>query len=307
MVKDIDLADTRYSLSQFSPAYPDIQLREHIKAFGILHPPLLLEQPTDHYIILSGRKRIQIVAEQGSSPLMALVIPCRYANQPQVIFSTLLQHKLVTSPLGSIEQAVFFQKAMACLPAEQVMEFLPAMGYRKKKHIPAALISLLELHPTAQSGLHREVLSLRAGKKLLQLLPEDQQILTELIEELQLGGSKQQKLIDLVFELTKRTRIRGQDLLKQWQEKEKDKQHNGPQKAASLLNWLQEKCSPRSVAAAEKFKKFSRQLGLPLGVQLSHTLSFEDERVTLNIEFRSKKNLEKQWPQIQNFLANLDL
>ncbi|MBW2328389.1 MAG: hypothetical protein JRF04_02025 [Deltaproteobacteria bacterium] len=307
LVEDIDLTDTRYSLNPFPHSRPDTQLSESIDTFGILHPPLLLELDTNNYIVLSGRKRIQISAEEVDSLITAIVISCRYINKPLVIFSTLLQHRLIGSPLGIIEQSIFFKKAMACLPTEEIIRFLPMMGYKEKLHIPRDIISLLELHPSAQLGLHKGVLSLRAGKKLLLFPSEDQRVLAELINELQLGGSKQQKLINLVLELTKRSRISTDELLYRWREKEKDKQHNGPQKVTSLLSWLQRKCSPRSVAEEDNFKKFSRQFELPAGVRISHTLSFEDERVTLSVEFSSRKILEKQWPQIRSLLINPDL
>ncbi len=307
LVEDIDLSDTRYALNPFPPARPNTQLSESIDTFGILHPPLLLELDTNNYIVLSGRKRIQVVAEEVDSFITAIVINRSYINQPRVILSTLLQHQLIGSHLGIIEQAIFFKKAMACLPTEEVIRFLPIMGYKAKPHIPRELISLLNLNSTAQFGLHKGVLSLRAGKKLLQFPFEDQRVLAELINELQLGGSKQQKLIDLVLELTKRSQISTDELLNRWQEKEKDKQHNGPQKAASLLSWLQRKCCPRSVAEEDNFKKFSRRLELPAGVRISHTLSFEDERVTLSLEFSSRRILEKQWPRIRSLLMNQDL
>ena len=306
-IKDIDLSDTRYALNPFPPAQPDTQLSKSIDFFGILHPPLLLKLDTNNYIVLSGRKRIQAVVDKDGSLITAIVISSGYIDQPLVILSTLLQHKLIGSPLGIIEQAIFFKKAMACLPTEEIIRFLPIMGYKEKSHIPRDLISLLDLNPTAQLELHKGVLSLRAGKKLLLFPSEDQQVLAELIHELRLGGSKQQKLIDLVLELTKRLQICADELLNRWQEKEKGKQLNGPQKAASLLNWLQRKCSPRSVAEEDNFRKFSRQLELPAGVRISHTPSFEDERVTLSVEFSSRKVLEKQWPQIRSLLINQDL
>lgn len=301
-ISDIDLTDTHYTLNPFPSAEPDEELATSIRTFGILHPPLLLELDHDRFIVLSGRKRIQVAAEEIDTVITALVIDRKYVNQHQLVFSTLLQHQLIGSSLSIIEQAIFFKKGMACLPAEDTLNFLPILGYRKKSNIPADLISLLDLDPTAKLELHRGRLSLRSGKKLRQFPTADQQMLVKLINELQMGGSKQQKLIDLILELTKRLQISSGELLNIWQEKEKDKQHNGPQKAASLLSWLQQKCSPRSVAEEENFTKFCRQLQLPTGVRLSHTLSFEDERVTLNVDFISRKQLERKWPHIKSLL-----
>jgi len=302
-LSDIDLADSRYTLNPFSATDPDEQLAASIRALGVLHPPLLLELAADRFIVLSGRKRIRIAADDGlATSITALVINRAQADQPGLIFTTLLSHQLIGSSLSIIEQAIFFKKAMTLLPAEEIITFLPLLGYKKKLHIPSELISLLTLDPTAQRALHNGVLSSQSGKKLLQFSPADQQALTELICALQLGGSKQQKLINFVLELTKRLQISGRELLDRWQEKEKDKQHNGPQRAASLLSWLQRKCSPRSVAEEEGFRKFCGQLRLPAGVRLSHTLSFEDEQVTLQVDFKSRRELEKIWPQIKSLL-----
>lgn len=301
-VSEIDLSDNRYTLHPFPAIEPDERLRTNICTFGILHPPLLLEQNNNSFIVLSGRKRIQIAAEYRNSPITALVIDRSHIDQQQVIFSTLLQHQLIGSSLSIIEQAIFFNKAQACLPAEDLLQFLPMMGYKTKSHIPGELVSLLELDPTVQLGLHRGVLSPRAGKKLLLFASADQQVLAELINELKLGGSKQQKLIDFVLELTKRLQISAGDLLNNWQEKEKDKQHNGPQKAVSLLSWLQRKCSPRSVAEEENFTRFCQQLQLPPGVRLEHTPSFEDEQVTLKVDFSSREQLKRKWSQIKSML-----
>ena len=304
---DIDLSDTRYTLNPFPSEGPDDQLSASIRTFGILHPPLLLELTDNRFIVLSGRKRVQAAGGTIDTPITALVISREYVDQPQVILCTLLQHQLIGPPLSIIEQALFFKKAMDCLPAEEIIKFLPMMGYKAKPHIPNELTSLLDLDPTVQQGLHEGILSLRAGKKLLQFSPADQRILAELISELQMGGSKQQKLIDLVFELTKRLQTSAGELLNNWQEKEKDTQRNRPQKAASLLSWLQRKCRPISLAAEENFKKFCRQLELPAGVRISHTLSFEDEQVTLCVDFNSRKELKKKWPQIKSLLQGQDV
>jgi hypothetical protein len=304
-VSNIDLSDNRYTLNPL-PATGSVEaLRADISTYGLLHPPLLLEQNDNKFIVLSGRKRVQIAAENSNISITALVIDQCNSDQQQLIFSTLLKHQLIGAPLSIIEQAVFFKKAMACLPKKNVLEFLPLMGYKSKPYIPDELICLLELAPAARQGLHSGAISLRTGKKLLLFPLADQQKLAGLINELQLGGSKQQKLVEQTFELSKRQRISAEKILNNWLKEKKDKQHNGPQKAASLLKWLQLQCSPRSAAAEDDFAKYRRQLHLPAGVRLDHTLSFEDAQVTLSINFRSKEQLAKQWLQLRTLLQDM--
>lgn len=303
-VADIDLLNTQYALNPFSSPEPDSTLKSDIQTYGILHPPLLLEQADNTYIVLSGKKQVQAAAAHTTPTVTALIIRQTENSDKQFIFSTLIRHRRIGSELSCIEQAVFFQKTLDALPAEETLQFLPLLGLKEKPHIPAELISLLSLVPEAQRSLHEGTLSLRAGKNLLRFPAEDQVLLTSLINELQLGGSKQQKLLDQVFELTKRRKMSSAELLADWQEKEKDKQHNGPQKAAALLKWLQRQCSPKSTEAEDNFGQFSRQMNLQPGVRLDHALSFEDEQVTLSIDFPSRKQLTEQWPQIRSLLQD---
>ncbi|MCI5120012.1 MAG: hypothetical protein D3908_02235, partial [Candidatus Electrothrix sp. AUS4] len=126
--------------------------------------------------------------------------------------------------------------------------------------------------------------------------------LAQLIEQFQLGGSKQQNLIDRLFQLTKREQTSVEALINQWKEKEKDKQLNGPQQVSSLLRWLDQQCQPRLAQTEEEFKKFSSQLQLPAGVRIDHALSFEEEQVTLSMDFSSKEELARIWPKIEALL-----
>ena len=102
--------------------------------------------------------------------------------------------------------------------------------------------------------------------------------------------------------MTRREQVSVEALHTQWEEKEKDKQLNGPQRASSLLRWLDREYQPRLTQAEEEFKKFCNQLHLPAGVQVEHSLSFEEEKVTLSMEFRTKEELAQNWPQMEELL-----
>jgi hypothetical protein len=302
-VKNIDLTDTSYALNPF-PTEPDSELVDSITALGILHPPLLLEYRKDTFIVLSGRRRlhaVQTVDANNDLSITALIV--QYSVQPfqhdPQFFKILLGHQLVGSRLSVIEQAVFLQKAIDFLEREEVIALLPMLGLKAKSHVPEQLISLLGLDVSVQVGLHRGIISQRSGKKLARFSQEDQKKIAEIIDEYQLGGSKQQKLIDQVFQLSKRERISAEKLLGRWCEREKDKQLNGPQRIASLLKWLDQECQPRLSQADAKFRQFRSQLKLPSGVRVEHSPAFEEERVTLSMDFSSREELACVWPKIE--------
>ncbi|MCI5144182.1 MAG: hypothetical protein D3923_01345 [Candidatus Electrothrix sp. AR3] len=299
-VSNIDLTDTQYSLHPFP-----IDPAQHLDSLSsLLYPPLLLECLEKQYIVLSGKEYI-LVEEKQDKTLLALVIPSLYAEQQRLIFELLIRHRLLRSSLSNIEQAIFCQKASKLLPAEEVIAFLPLLGLKAKPHIRDQLLSLLALEHSVQFGLHTGSIAPRVGKKLGFFSPADQEILALLIEELRLGGSKQQKLIDSVFELTRRQQISAQELLQQWQEREQAKQqNNGPQKITSLFSWLNQACQPRLTAAEEEFKKFCGQLKLPSGIRVSHSPAFEEQQVTLSIDFTTQKELATAWSKIHSALDN---
>ncbi|MGB5685381.1 MAG: hypothetical protein WBM35_06200 [Candidatus Electrothrix sp.] len=315
-LQDINLADRKYALNPF-PQDPEKGLLQSISNFGILHPPLLLQKQDRTCIILSGRRRIEAFLQtdnyqkykrdRNRCNLTALIISLseeKLENQLH-LFTTLLQHQLLSGSLTVIEQAIFFQKARLALKEQEVLSLLPMLGLKAKPHIPGELISLLDLEPAVQLGLHRGIISQRSGKKLARFLPDDQKQLTEVIDNYQLGGSKQQKLIERFFQLTQREKVSVEVLLGRWQDREKDKQLNGPQRTSSLLRWLDRECQPRLTEAEEAFRKFSGQLQLPAGIGLEHSLSFEEEQVTLNMDFSSKEELARMWPQLKALLKRL--
>ena len=312
-LQDINLDDRHYSLNPFSQP-PEEILLQSIRNFGILQPPLLLEKQDQTFIIVSGRRRIEAYLQiykvqecprvREGCHLAALILSLS-GDKPEnqfYLFTSLLQHQLLGKSLTVIEQAVFFQKAMLVLEEQEILALLPMLGLKAKPHIPGELISLLDLEPAVQLGLHRGIISQRSGKKLSRFSLADQKQLAEVINTYQLGGSKQQKLIDRFFQLTQREQISVEVLLGHWQDKEKDKQLNGPQRTSSLLRWLDRECQPRLTQAEEAFRKFCCQLQLPAGVRLEHSLSFEEEQVTLNMDFGSKEELAGIWPQLEALL-----
>lgn len=272
-LQDINLTDRSYILNPF-PQDPEQDLLHSISNFGMLQPPLLLEKKDHTLTVLSGRRRIEAylqVSKAQECHLTALIIPFR-EEKPEYqlhLLTTLLQHQLLGGSLTVIEQAIFFQKATLVLEEQEVLSLLPVLGLKAKPHISGELISLLDLESAVQLGLHRGIISQRSGKKLSRFAPVDQKQLAEVINTYQLGGSKQQKLIEHFFQLTQREQVSVEVLLGRWQDKEKDKQLNGPQRASSLLRCLTENVS----RDLRRQKKHSENFALSSNYLLEYGLS----------------------------------
>ncbi len=300
-LRDIDLSNQRYRLSPFG-AKTNNGLRAGIAELGILRPPLLLADRDNHFIVLSGRKCLEILCDlEPDTAVTALVVD--HSCEQLLLCKALLQHQLTGAPLTLIEQAVFCRLASEMLTAEEVVSLLPLMGLKAKPHLPQQLISLLALESPVQEAIHRQIIGQRAARKLAQFSAPDQCTLVRVISTFQLGGSKQQQLIDRVFELGRRLQLTAEKMLSRWLEEEQDKELNRPQRAAAMLKWLQEECQPRLTAEQDNFKEYCTRLELPAGVRIHHTPSFETETVTLEIDFPDRQQLAALLPEIQSLLA----
>jgi ParB family chromosome partitioning protein len=296
--RDIDLSDNSYNLSPFITLH-ELRAAAHCDPVQlILHPPLLLEQQNS-YTILAGAECIPEQSAIRQDSLTAIVVEKAVAENHKYLFSLLLRYRSLHSPLSLLEQAVFLQKASAVLPRREIIELLPLLGYAKKSFFIDDLQALLKLDHSTQKALHEGLIPLRCARKIDAFSPADQKRITELITTFRLGGSKQQKLVDLLLDLTKRLQCDCRKLLGDWQDEIQERELNGPQKAASLLTHLEKLCAPRSQAAEDEFVRFRKTLRLPPSVQLHHTLAFENDRLTLSIDFSSRKELAEYWPAIR--------
>ncbi len=291
-LQDIDVSENNYLISPF----PEQKTKN--TDFFLLHPPLLLAEG-NQFQLIAGKTFLPPFAQDDATLITALVINKDKTVEQQLIFKLLFDYKLLHSPPSIIEQAIYFQKVIPLLPQEEIAKQLSLLGYKKNHTIAEDLITLLQLDVSVQRALHEGILTSRAARLLCQFKDKDQKAISALIETFYLGASKQQKLVKNLLELTKRSGTPCRELIKEWQKTQKDTQGNGPQQAASLLQWLDECCHPRAKKAEEEFLSFCQQLNLPETMHVHHTKSFEDEQLTLCIHFSSKKQLVQQLEKLK--------
>ncbi|NOX81019.1 MAG: ParB N-terminal domain-containing protein [Deltaproteobacteria bacterium] len=298
----LNLEDMTFNLRPFYEE-PGTDLIESVRQFGVLCPPLVQEQPAGGFFVVSGKKRIRAALRRAATGK----IPCLVAPheiQAFSLFSLLLHHALIGGQLSVIEQANFFRKALKRLPWDRALPLLIPLGYKAQKYKIEELLNFLALDPSVIAGLHQGTIRPKSAQKMRQLAPADQQELARLIAELQLGGSKQHKLIDLGIDLMMRHERSMREIIARYRlENEEKNQENKPQEAASFLRWLFEECHPGSVAAEAEFKRFAAGLEVPPKINVGHTRSFEDDTVVLSLSFADRESLLKVWPEIRTIMA----
>ena len=175
---------------------------------------------------------------------------------------------------------------------------LSLMGYKPHPYLAQELINLLHLDQSALSCLHTGLLSLKSGKQLARFSLADQQRLVEIISTYRLGGSKQQKFIEMILDLTIQAGLSAQDILQEWDGEQIKDAKNGPQGTTSLFEYLNKSCFPRLAAAENDYATFIKTLQPPEGISVDHSLSFEDESLEVRLRFADAAALMKQWDKI---------
>jgi ParB family chromosome partitioning protein len=299
----IDLSEYRYSLRPSSDTRISLSLYDSIKKFGILQPPLL-QQTQGGYIVISGRKRIEAVIQLELPEIPAIILPADIPLKEKGEY--LLAHSRTGAEISVIERSVFFAKVVKELTAPEKISLLPLLDLKSQAYHITEMEKYLALEEIAIDGLHEGWIHPKTGLKLTRLKDRhDRELVVQIIKKFQFGGSKQQKLVNNAIEIDKRTGQSFADIIKRWDCKNGDEnsnKNNKPQRGATLLRMLEEKCSPRLVAAQVQFLQFKQDLQLPGNVSLSHTTSFEDDNITLTIEFTGKDKFLKSWRDIEKVL-----
>jgi ParB family chromosome partitioning protein len=176
------------------------------------------------------------------------------------------------------------------------------MGHKPQRYKLKELSHLLQLEPSAILALHRGTLSPKSAKKLTLLPPQDQCELTHLINAYRLGGSKQQKLVEMVTELALRDGRAVSEIVKKWLPNQEMTSENRPQQVLGLLQSLQGQCYPNKTAAEKSFKSLVQELQPSGELTIEHSLSFEDETIEIRLRFPDPEKLKEKWEDIKRIL-----
>ncbi len=275
-----------------------------IRSLGQIHPLPVHEQDNGRFHLLGGYTSFVVLKKLGLQKGIAQITPV--ATPPLTLYAIQILHDLPAFRANLILQAYVLRQAHQYLPREELSSLLSLLGYNSNSCKIKDLTALLDLAPEAILALHRGLLSLKTGKQLTKHTREDQRCIVELIAMYRLGGSKQQKLIELLTELTLRDQQPVWHCIAQWREGRRSTTENLPQQVQELLGYLSAKSAPTSTRAKEAFHTMVRQMRPPKNITIDHSLSFEDERLTVHLDFANKEALMEKWEQLKKIMAGTD-
>ena len=277
---------------------PDSLLVDRLQLFGQTVPLLVWQQAEKQYQIIAGYSSFTAITSLGIEKAACQVLP--RSTPPLQLYSLQILHGLADPQASPILQAYLLQQARQKLTDKETFSLLSLMGHKPQLYKLDELTDLLRLSPLAIAALHQGILSLKTGKLFKFLSHEDQGLLVRLISTYQLGGSKQQKLVEMVTELSLRENMPVQVLIREWLPADQAfVEKNAPQRLQGLLQTLYEMYWPEKSAMEKSFQQLVQGLQVPDGMTIKPSPFFEDDSVEMCLRFANIEALKEKWEKMK--------
>lgn len=295
MAEHLRLPDNLPKFLVQQPLSEEVQL---IGRFGQIQPILVSRHLAgkSELLVLSNITQYLALCQAGVFQVACRILPAQTA--PINAFALRIMHDRQAYSNSLVIQAYLLKEAEALLDQQELLSLLPLMGLKPQQHVLKERKKLIQLDSSVQQALHNKVLNNKCVPLLLRLPPAEQQQIVHLVTHYRLGGSKQQNLVDMLVELYLREGSTSKTLLTQWQRDVEPPRNNLPQEAQSLLSYLLARCNPHLVRAEERFCEQVQRLQAPEQISITHTPAFEDEGVTVHINYANWPALQAHWQQL---------
>ncbi len=264
-------------------------LHDSFTRLGVITPPLLMETAKNTFVVISGHKRIEFSKTQ----LQRSHIQCRVIKDnidPPSLFEIILLDIPEPAGMSLVEKARFLTIASDFFPQEKLPAiFFAKLGIKRKRSFLTDLLRLLEQDDTFVEKAHTGLIQEQMLSELLRMRNNDRDNLIELFSQLNLGASKQKKLVNLLRDAAYKESLTIDEYLhkKEILSITENEKLNIPQKISHLDRFLQQEIYPKSFEAENVFALQVKELQLQDNQKITHSQSFEKDTVVLSTEFES--------------------
>lgn len=296
---------TEWSLHPWASTAIADELRDSFGRTGILHKPILLAKAGGSFDIICGFRRLLfLVADAKAEKIDCLVLAQN--SEPASILDILLTDQGLSQPLSLTEKAQFIQICSRFFSHPEIVG-----GFLERLHLPKRASTINELtvilnqDPLMIAEIHAGRLQEKMVSELLRLPEQSDRIaMIRLFKELAMGDGKQKRFFTLIRDIAFRQGSSVAAYLKTpaIQEIVKNQGLNTPQKIFHLGNLLQQQIHPSFSQAEGDFVKRVGSLHLPACCTLSHSPSFETDKVTLSISFKNFSDCHVRIQELKKIL-----
>ena len=306
--EEISLADIDFSNEYFKFAVgsPPEQLRESIKGYGILCPPILyVSGDGGKLVIVSGFGRLHVARELKITKLVAAVITQNVSMADLLMLA--LNERIGKRALNAAEQALVVSKAANIAGRENtIKQVMPLVGLEPSGKVFDQYLMLSGLERPLLNYLAENRISVQAALELCKVEATERLALAELLLSLGCSASIQKDVVVLCREIALREKLPVHEILADSEARQimDNPGLNRRQKTNLLRVYLRKRRYPLLSKREAQFKQSVDELRLPPGVMVKPPPYFEGDRWSLEVGFRDEKELASKLKKIDELVAS---
>jgi len=298
----IDTKDKRF---QISPCFPVDSLIPSIKKTGILNPPVLTKRE-GKYVVVSGWRRI-FACIQLSIPSIPVFV--MQETKDLEAFNVPLFGNLTIRDYTQIEKAAVIGKlhGFGESPENIIKKYLPLLKAPPRREIMDVYIKIDQLSESIKETAHKKKWPFGTLELMTEWNEKERQVLFPYVKELSLN--KQKELIESLFDISQKRGVSAQRILSSGEfiKVHKDDSLSPVQKAEKIHSLARTERYPSLSTWKNAFKKISQNMDLPEEIAVIPSKFFEDEVISIRLEVKNKKDLEKHIDKLKELSSKKEI
>jgi len=293
-VNKIDLKDDRFRISYF---FSLDKLQRSIQNTGLINPPVLIYRG-DSPIILSGWRRI-LACRQLS--IQSIPVFIAEISDDLEAFKIPVYENLSVKTYSPVEKAEIIAKLKTFGESEQALlqQFLPLLDIPPTHIWMDFYLNVFELEPEVKEFLYTNHFHFSVIRVLVNFLAEVQKKLLPILSPM--GQNKQKELLSDLYEISRCQKIPVEQILKapEITAIQSEEKLSLLKKADKTRLWLKSRRNPSLTVWRKAFEAILKELNIEQGIVISPAVFFEEEDISLNFSFKSRKEFIEKISQLK--------
>jgi len=292
----------RWSLHRDLSDVLDPDFIDSIRKFGLLHPPII-RKASDSYEIICGGRRVEAIKRIAEKQDLHCLVLEQSISEVEILL-LVAEEQYLYAPLTPIESARLVALCdQFCTHSETASILIYSKTNTRNEFQRKKIVKLLDIEEPIRTNIHTGAIGLKTAFALAEMSRSDRLSLYDIFIKLALNSNKQRRVIDLcnIIATSKQCSI-SEFLSVNYPEFLQKTVDNVPQAVNRLLHDLYKRSHPLSSHVEKQFAEKTKKLHLPQSCSLTHSPAFEQDSVTLGIEFKTVDELTRIWPKIKDHL-----
>ena len=301
-LSEIDLEDKRYRITK---KVDSKSLTASIKLTGLLNPPRV-RQMGNHYIVVTGFKRVASIKALAMETIPVLVIPEK-EDTHALCCSMAVCENAFQRPLDTMEQArAVFILGQVMTVKEIAANALSLFNMEMNPRLVQKLIDLGTMSREVHDLVEDSRLSMTSALRLKSFDPVTQSLFVGLFKMVKLNLNKQMEVMTNIIESAARDGKTPKEVLESNLVKDilADEALDSSRKGKTLRSVLNQLRYPAISKAMETFDKTLKQLDLGSSICLAPPVNFEARDYNFSFKFATMDELRQRVRVLNDLSVN---